>query len=220
MTAEPPGSEIASHGSAGARSTPEGSAELIERVFGLALGHERSERAAFLEEVCGDPAVRREVESLLDADDEAGRFLEVPPPSDDALDPRIGPYRLLKKLGEGETSSVYLAARDDDQYDHRVAIKLIRPGMDSRQILGRFHQERQILASLNHPHIARLLDGGCTPAGQPYFVMEYVDGQPLDVHCQEAQLSRARRLELFALVCQAVHAAHRNLVVHRDLKPG
>jgi serine/threonine-protein kinase len=170
--------------------------------------------------------VRREVESLLVADEQAGGFLELPeaPPdaSDayDAPDPRIGPYRLLRKLGEGETSSVYLAARDDEQYDQRVAIKLIRRGMDSRQILARFHQERQILASLSHPNIARLLDGGCTPGGQPYFVMEYVDGRPLDVHCEHDHLSLARRLELFALVCQAVHFAHRNLVVHRDLKPG
>ncbi|HEY0987724.1 MAG TPA: serine/threonine-protein kinase [Kofleriaceae bacterium] len=132
---------------------------------------------------------------------------------------RIGPYRLLGKLGDGETSSVYLAARDDDQYRQRVAIKLIRRGLDSRT-LQRFHQERQILASLTHPNIAGLLDGGSTPAGQPYFVMEYVDGEPLDAHCEHAGLSVTRRLALFGVVCQAVHFAHRNLIVHRDLKPG
>jgi len=190
----------------------------IERLFDAAVARDRAERAVFLDQACTDPAVRREVESLLSADEQAGGFLEPPlPPAPDA---RIGPYRLLRKLGEGETSSVYLAARDDDQYRQHVAIKLIRPGMDSRQILQRFHQERQILASLSHPTIARLLDGGSTPGGQPYFVMEYVDGEPLDVHCQSAKLSLARRLELFGVVCQAVHFAHRNLVVHRDLKPG
>jgi eukaryotic-like serine/threonine-protein kinase len=133
---------------------------------------------------------------------------------------RIGPYRLLGKLGDSETSSVHLAARDDDQYQQLVAIKLIRPGMDSLRILQRFHQERQILASLSHPNIARLLDGGCTLAGQPYFVMEYVDGEPLDAHCERAGLSVMRRLALFGAICQAVHFAHCNLVVHRDLKPG
>ncbi|HZJ65538.1 MAG TPA: serine/threonine-protein kinase, partial [Kofleriaceae bacterium] len=191
----------------------------IEELFDRAVALERGERAAFLEQACSDPAVRREVESLLLADEQAAGFLE-PPPAAPMPDGRIGSYRLLRKLGEGETSTVYLAARDDEHYDQRVAIKLIRPGMDSRQILQRFHQERQILASLNHPNIARLLDGGTAPAGQPYFVMEYVDGQPLDVHCEQANLSLTRRLELFGAICQAVHFAHRNLVVHRDLKPG
>jgi eukaryotic-like serine/threonine-protein kinase len=192
----------------------------IEELFDRAVALERGERAAFLDQACSDPAVRREVESLLLADEQAAGFLDLPPPAPHALDGRIGSYRLLRKLGEGETSSVYLAARDDEHYDQRVAIKLIRPGMDSQQILQRFHQERQILASLNHPNIARLFDGGTAPAGQPYFVMEFVDGQPLDVHCEQAHLSLARRLELFGTICQAVHFAHRNLVVHRDLKPG
>jgi serine/threonine-protein kinase len=192
----------------------------VERLFGLALAHEPAARAAVLDRACSDPAVRREVESLLRADEQAAGFLDLVVAPARPPDARIGPYRLIRKLGEGETSSVYLAARDDDEYRQQVAIKLIRPGMDSRQILQRFHQERQILASLGHPNIARLLDGGSTPAGQPYFVMEYVDGEPLDVHCQTAGLSVARRLELFGVVCQAVHFAHRNLVVHRDLKPG
>ncbi|HEY0479611.1 MAG TPA: serine/threonine-protein kinase [Kofleriaceae bacterium] len=194
--------------------------EQIERLFELALGHAPAERAAVLAQACGDPAVRREVESLLAADAQADGFLEPALPPARGSEPRIGHYRLLRKLGEGETSSVYLAARDDDEYHQHVAIKLIRPGMDSEQILQRFHQERQILASLSHPHIAHLLDGGSTPAGQPYFVMEYVDGEPIDVHCEHRALPLARRLELFGLVCQAVHVAHRNLVVHRDLKPG
>ena len=190
----------------------------VARLFERALAADPGERAAVLDG-CGDPAVRREVESLLAADEQAGGFLELPQPGADPGDPRIGPYRLVRALGEGEVSTVHLAVRDDDAYHQRVAIKLIRPGMDSRQILQRFRQERQILASLSHPSIARLLDGGSTPAGQPYFVMEYVDGEPLDVHCEHHQLPVVRRLELFARVCQAVHFAHRNLVVHRDLKP-
>ncbi|HSS00533.1 MAG TPA: serine/threonine-protein kinase, partial [Kofleriaceae bacterium] len=190
----------------------------IERLFDLAVAREPGERAAFLDQACDDAALRGEVESLLRADEQASGFLEVPlVPANH--DPRIGPYRLLRKLGEGETSTVFLAARDDDHYHHRVAIKVIRPGMGSRQILQRFHQERQILASLSHPHIARLFDGGCTQDGQPYFVMEYVDGEPLDAHCDHHALSPAGRLELFRLVCHAVHFAHRKGVVHRDLKP-
>jgi tetratricopeptide (TPR) repeat protein/tRNA A-37 threonylcarbamoyl transferase component Bud32 len=200
----------------GAASWPE-----VERAFDLAVAIPPGERAAFLDEVCHDPAVRREVEALLAADARATGFLDpAPAPRGYEPDVRIGPYRLLRKLGEGETSSVHLAERDDDQYRQQVAIKLIRPGMDSHQILQRFHQERRILASLSHPHIARLFDGGSTPAGQPYFVMEYVDGEPLDAHCEHHDLALARRLELFGQICQAVHYAHRNLVVHRDLKPG
>lgn len=192
----------------------------IERLFVLAVAHEPGERDAILDQACSEPIVRREVESLLLADEQASGFLDVPLPPTPGPGERIGPYRLIRKLGEGETSTVYLAARDDDQYRQHVAIKLIRPGMDSRQILQRFHRERQILASLSHANIARLLDGGSTPAGQPYFVMEHIEGEPLDVHCQARQLPLARRLELFGLVCQAVHFAHQNLVVHRDLKPG
>ena len=189
----------------------------IERLFALALAHAPSERTAVLDRACSDPVVRREVESLLRADLAACGFLEPLPVH--AAGSRIGPYRLIRKIGAGETSRVYLATRDDGEYHQRVAIKLLRLGIDS-QVLQRFHQERQILANLIHPNIARLLDGGSTPAGQPYLVMEYVDGEPLDVHCERGELSIAHRLELFGVVCQAVHAAHRNLVVHRDLKPG
>jgi serine/threonine-protein kinase len=194
----------------------------VARLFELALAADPDQRAAVLDRACGDPELRREVESLLAADEEAGDFLELTAPPPDATggdDARIGPYRRGRLLGEGEVSTVHLAVRDDDAYHQQVAIKLIRPGMDSRPILQRFRQERQILASLSHPNIARLLDGGSTPGGQPYFVMEYVDGEPLDVHCERRQLPVVRRLELFGRVCQAVHFAHTNLVVHRDLKP-
>jgi serine/threonine protein kinase len=188
----------------------------IERLFHAALELSPEARDAFLERACADPALRREVESLLVADAQAGSFLERPAHLGET---RVGPYRLVRQLGEGGTGTVHLAVRADDQYQQRVAIKLIRAGMDSRQILQRFHQERQILASLNHPNIARLLDGGSTPAGHPYFVMEYVEGHPLDVHCQTTKVPLEKRLEIFRTICQAVHYAHRNLVVHRDLKP-
>ncbi len=195
-------------------------ASTIERLFELALAYEPRERAAFLERACCDPNMRRELESLLEADQQAHGFLEPPVQAVHAADDRIGPYRLLRKISDGETSSVFLAARDDGQYRQQIAIKLIRPGVASRHTLQRFWQERQILASLVHPNIARLLDGGSTSAGQPYLVMEYVDGEPLDVHCRQHQLSLTRRLELFITICQAVHFAHRSLIVHRDLKPG
>jgi non-specific serine/threonine protein kinase/serine/threonine-protein kinase len=115
---------------------------------------------------------------------------------------------------------VYLAARGDDAFEKRVAVKVIRTDVDLGLVLQRFHEERQILARLEHPHIARLLDGGTTPDGRPFFVMEYVDGEPLREYCDERRLSVRRRLELFLSVCGAVHYAHQNLIVHRDLKPG
>jgi len=191
----------------------------IERLFGLAVMYPPGERSTFLDGACRDPAVRREIESLLAADQRAGRFLELPRSPVRAIGDRIAEYRLLRKIGEGESSIVYLAARDDHA-DQRAAIKLVRPGIDSRRVLQRFEQERQILATMIHPNIARLIDGGCTADGDPYFVMEYIEGQPLDVHCRSRGLSVARRLELFSVVCHAVHFAHQNLVVHRDLKPG
>jgi serine/threonine-protein kinase len=194
-------------------------ASTIERLFELALACEPRERAALLERACGDPDTRREVNSLLEADGRAHGFLELPTLPAHGPDEHIGPYRLLRKISEGEASSVYLAVRDDGQYRQHIVIKLIRPGIDSHHILQRFLQERQILASLVHPNIARLLDGGSTSTGQPYLVMEYVDGEPLDIYCRSRNLPIALRLELFITVCQAVHFAHRSLVVHRDLKP-
>jgi serine/threonine-protein kinase len=187
----------------------------IEQLFFAALEHDPASRGAFLDRACASPELRRELESLLAADAQATGFLE--PPAGPQR--RIGPYRLVRVLGEGGTSTVYLAVRADEQYRQRVAIKLVRPEMDSRPILQRFCQERQILASLNHPNIARLLDGGSTVCGHPYFVMEYVAGEPLDVYCRERKLPLETRVELFRTVCQAVHYAHQNLIVHRDLKP-
>jgi eukaryotic-like serine/threonine-protein kinase len=171
------------------------------------------------------------VESLLLADEQAATFLARPPSSprrarrDDAAEPpapvrdHVGAYRLLGKIGQGGMSTVYLASRDDLPYECRVALKLVKPGMEAEHTLERFRQERQILAELNHPHVARLLDGGNSEDGRPYFVMEYVEGLPIDDYCEAHAVPLDGRLKLFQAVCSAVQYAHRNLVVHRDLKP-
>ena len=132
---------------------------------------------------------------------------------------RIGPYRIVRSLGRGGMGEVFLADRADEQFQQQVAIKLVRRGLLSRNLQGRLKLERQILATLDHPNIARLFDGGTTGDGTPYIVMEYVDGEPIDVYCDSRCLSIEQRLRLFQVVCSAVHRAHQNLVVHRDLKP-
>ena len=132
---------------------------------------------------------------------------------------RFGPYRVVAEIGRGGMGAVWLAERDDGQFQQRVAIKLIKRGMDTAQILERFRVERQILASLEHPNIARLIDGGTTADGLPYFVMEYIEGQPIDLHAHARGLGVHERLELFLEVCDAVSYAHRHLIVHRDIKP-
>ena len=205
----------------------------IEAIFEGVLAVPDGERQAFLERECGsDVAVRDAVSSLLDADQEVGAFLDDPllartdQKTDSATDPgglssesKVGNYRILRKIGEGGLSAVYLAVRDDDAFRRRVAVKVIRAGMESRESLRRLRTERQILAGLDHPYIARLYDGGALENNVPYFVMEYIDGVPVDVFCAQKQLDIRRRVELFRKVCEAVHYAHQNLVVHRDLKP-
>jgi non-specific serine/threonine protein kinase/serine/threonine-protein kinase len=204
----------------------------IKTVFHAALEREPGEREAFLDQACHDDVeLRREVESLLASHDEASGFIEMPalavaptlltasqPQSADSR--RIGPYQIIREIGRGGMGSVYLAVRADDQFRKRVAIKLIRRGMDSDDILRRFRNERQILAALDHPNIARLLDGGTTDDGLPYFAMEYIEGQSLTDYCDTRKLNTIERLKLFRAVCAAVHYAHQNLIVHRDLKPG
>src|SRR5215470_93951 len=133
---------------------------------------------------------------------------------------QLSGYRLVREIGSGGMGSVYLAERADGTFHRSVAIKLIRPGMNSAEILNRFGREREILASLDHPNIARLIDGGTTEEGLPYFVMEFVDGQPIQRWCDERKLNITQRIELFRSVCAAVQYAHQRLVVHRDLKPG
>lgn len=151
-----------------------------------------------------------------------GPFDALPDDTDSQPDPAgliIGSYRLIRSLGRGGMGEVFLAERADDQFRQNVAIKLVRRGLLSGQVQGRLRQERQILASLDHPNIARLYDGGATADGTPYIVMEYIDGEPIDIHCDRRQLTVAQRLRLFITVCAAVHRAHQNLIVHRDLKP-
>jgi len=137
----------------------------------------------------------------------------------DMTEQQVGNYRLIELLGTGGMGNVYLADRDDRQFEHRVAIKLLHPGRRDPDLLQRFRTERQMLANLEHPNIARLLDGGETESGIPFLVMEYVDGVPIDQYCDDHQLTLQRRLQLFKKVCGAIDYAHRNLVVHRDIKP-
>jgi len=149
--------------------------------------------------------------------DDATR-LEPGAPGDD-VGPRVGTYRLVRELGQGGMGAVYLAVRDDDAFHKRVAVKVLKRGMDTEAIVRRFRTERQILAGLDHPNIARLLDGGTTADGRPYLVMEYVDGAPLVEFAESRQLDTTARLDLFLQVAAAVQYAHQNLVIHRDLKP-
>ena len=201
----------------------------IESLFFTAIELNPRERAAFLEAACdGDISLREELEAMLAADEDSMAFaLESKFFSEESLKPdpskligmHIGPYRVEQIIGEGGMGTVYLAERDDEQFNQKVALKLVRPGYHSAELYRRFRIERQILARLTHPNITRLLDGGITPDGQPYLVMQYVEGRPITAFCDEQSLSIGERLSLFRTVCAAVHHAHRNLVVHRDLKP-
>ncbi|MEM7584461.1 MAG: serine/threonine-protein kinase [Acidobacteriota bacterium] len=202
-----------------------------KELFEAAVELPGDQRARFLDSACGSAgganALRREVEALLAANDDNGSFLEQPPSlpaeEDQHLLPAgasIGPYRVVRMLGRGGMGVVYLAERADGTFRKQVAVKLIRPGLDGPDIVRRFEAERQILANLEHPNIAHLLDGGTTASGAPYFVVEYVEGEPIDRYCAERNLDPHARLALFRQVCTAVSFAHRNLVVHRDLKPG
>jgi serine/threonine protein kinase/Flp pilus assembly protein TadD len=201
----------------------------IKIVLAGALDREDGERTVFLDGICREDAdLRREVESLLATERELGDFIEIPvfrihpeeasPPL--AAGQRIGAWRIVREVGRGGMGSVYLAERADQEFEQRVALKVVRRGMDTDEIVHRFRAERQILAHLDHPNIAKLFDGGTTEDGRPYFVMEYVEGKPIDEDCDARKLSTAERLELFRTVCAAVHFAHQNLIVHRDLKPG
>lgn len=201
----------------------------IKEIFYAAQEREGAERESFLTETCaGDEELKSEIESLLHSFEKADSFIEAPAfevvsftiDDDEKLTgQRIGPYKVLKEIGRGGMGTVYLAERDDAEFRQRVALKLIRAGLDTEDILQRFRNERQILASLNHPNIARLLDGGSTANGLPYFVLEYIEGQPLGQYCDANKLPTLERLKLFRKICDAVSYAHRNLVVHRDLKP-
>ena len=200
----------------------------IQALFHEALELAPERRAAFLEAQCaGDAALREEVASLLSADADAPPILDTALeelacllPDDDAPRPgpsRIGPYELVRELGRGGMGRVYLAERVD--VGKRVALKVLNESLRSSTRERRFLSERRILARLEHPNIARLLDAGVTDDGLPYFAMEHVEGQPIDRYADAHRLKVRQRLELFQIVCEAVQYAHRNLLVHRDLKP-
>jgi serine/threonine-protein kinase len=188
----------------------------------------REQRSRALDVACaGDDVLRREVASLLDASDEAASVLESAGFTDlpavrgpeAVLGRRIGIYEITDVIASGGMGTVYRAARVDGQIEQVVAVKFIRPGLLTPDLLDRFHRERRLLAVFDHPHIARLLDGGVTEDGQPYLVMEYIQGRPIDEYCDEHRLNTVERLRLFRDVCASVQYAHQHLVVHRDLKP-
>src|SRR5262245_17666329 len=200
-------------------------ATIIERA--RALGPR--ERSEYVRRACGaDETLLSNVLVALGEDvSQSGFWDDVAAGESGSHDPavvslegqRLGPYRILRKIGTGGMGDVWLAERADDEYQQQVAIKLVRSGVFSRQVQGRLRMERQILATLQHPNIARLLDGGRAPDGTPYLVMGYIDGEPIDAYCDRRRLAPEERIALVRTVCSAVHYAHQNLIVHRDLKP-
>ncbi len=203
--------------------------ERVNALFDAAVELAAPERERFLEQECGeDGELRAEIESLLASDAQASEFIEdaplaLPrelfPDSGDLAGQQLGAYRIIREIGRGGLGTVYLAERADESYRKEVALKLVRRGLDTDDILQRFRHERQILAQLEHPNIARLIDGGTADDGRPYFVMEYVQGATLTKYCEGNEIATNQRLEIFRKVCQAVSYAHQNLVIHRDLKP-
>jgi serine/threonine protein kinase/Tfp pilus assembly protein PilF len=200
-----------------------------EEIFLAAVEKTPPDRVVYLDAACGtDAKLRARVEALLRSHEEAGSLLDQPlfRPGPTVDQPRaieetgavIGPYKLLQQIGEGGMGKVYMAEQTKP-VQRKVALKLIKPGMDSRQVIARFEAERQALALMDHPHIAKVLDAGTTEGGRPYFVMELVKGVPITKYCDERRLTPKQRLELFVPVCQAVQHAHQKGVIHRDLKP-
>ncbi len=199
-------------------------------LFNAALKLTPDQRSAFLAAACGpDATLRQQVEELLQAHDESGGLL--PNGSDRDLNATrlttipaapgtmmAGRYKLIEPIGEGGMGSVWLAEQKEP-VRRKVAVKLVKAGMDSKQVLSRFEAERQALAMMDHPNIAKVFDGGMTELGRPFFVMEFVKGVPLTEYCNQARLSLKDRLNLFVPVCQAVQHAHQKGIIHRDLKP-
>jgi serine/threonine protein kinase len=203
----------------------------IEVIFFAALELDGPDaRSSFLDKVCGDPATRERVERLLAQDAQASGFLESPAPLPTAITPPdnsstfetpgtiIGPYTLLKPIGEGGMGVVYMAEQAKP-VRRKVALKIIKPGMDTKQVIARFEAERQALAILDHPNIAKVFDAGATEGGRPYFVMELIDGISITAYCDREELSIGDRIEMFIQLCQAVQHAHQKGIIHRDIKP-
>src|SRR3954447_8947792 len=202
-----------------------------QTIFTEALEREDpAERAAFLEGACaGDPRLRQRIERLLGQHDHAGSFLEQPVMSGDATANHqppiteqpgtvIGQYKLLQQIGEGGMGVVFMAEQSEP-IQRTIALKIIKPGMDTRQVIARFEAERQAVAMMDHPNIAKVLDAGTTDSGRPYFVMELVKGVPITKYCDDKHLPIRDRLQLFIEVCQAVQHAHQKGIIHRDIKP-
>jgi serine/threonine protein kinase len=200
----------------------------VKDIFSAAVELPHDKRVSFIEEKSGgDALIVQEVHTLLDSDDEVEDFIENPTMAVSQLvrdetalaGKKIGSYLIEKEIGRGGMGAVYSATRADEHFEKRVAIKLIKRGFDTDDIVRRFRHERQILAALDHPNITRLLDGGATEDGLPYLVMDYVEGLPLTKYCKQKQLSVDERLKLFLQICSAVVYAHQNLIIHRDIKP-
>lgn len=226
-------SSVAAPGSLqGELGLTDGRLKLAQEIFDRAVALSPDEQERIVAAECrGDQELQREVLSLLGHARVDGGFLLSPPmvagvvrkalgqDGPDLVGSLIGPYRLESQIASGGMGTVYLAGRAEDDFQQKVAIKLVKRGTDTDEILRRFRSERQALANLRHPNIAMLIDGGVAPDGLPYLVMEYIEGIPIDEYCGKKDLDLASRLRLFAIVCRAVHFAHKNLVVHRDLKP-
>lgn len=204
----------------------------VKEIFRIAIELEPRLRKAFLDNACGaDERMRQEVESLVNAHEHTNGLMEKPAlveqpfsvtsiSDNPMIGKMVGHYRLMQEIGRGGMGTVYLAVRDNGQYRKQVAVKIVKSGLDSENVIQRFQNERQALAMLDHPNIAKLIDGGTTDDGRPYFVLEYIEGLPIDEFCDTHKLITVERLKLFRQVCAAIHYAHQNLLVHRDIKPG
>src|SRR5216683_3139361 len=195
----------------------------VKEIVGSALERPPAQRAAYVDQACSqDRELRKEVESLLSAYQDSNRLSEAPwraeAPKSEAEPQVIGPYRLLKQLGVGGMGQVWLAEQIEP-VNRQVALKLIKAGMYDAATVQRFKAERQSLAIMDHPAIAKVFDAGTTPVGQPYLVMEYVDGLSITDYCDAKRLSIRERLKLFIRVCEGVQHAHQKAIIHRDLKP-
>src|SRR5438045_2298805 len=217
--------------SARSAGSAQGLAERAEAIFHGALQLPAEQRAGYLKMACGEnPKLLKQVEILLEANEKAGGFLEepaaastgrtvvVPIPVTEKAGDKIGRYKLLQQIGEGGCGVVYMAEQEEP-VRRRVALKVIKLGMDTKSVIARFEAERQALALMDHPNIAKVLDAGTTETGRPFFVMELVRGIKITEYCDENNLATEERLKLFTQVCHAIQHAHQKGIIHRDIKP-